>query len=262
LVARTNEVIRADGSTYRRAGAGPVLLLVHGYLGGAAQWEQEFERLSDRFDVIAPDLPGFGDAAAAPCIDRIEGFAAHLACLMDELRIDRFHLLGHSMGGMIAQEFAARFSQRIDKLILYGTGPLGMMPDRFETLDMSRRRLAEDGVARTIRRIGSTWFRHGDSAKGFQIVAAVGAKASQRSAQAGLDAMSHWDGRAALSRLVMPSLVIWGDGDQSYRWSQVEALWKGLPNSQLAVIPGTAHAAHLEKSGLFQALLLDFLTGD
>lgn len=262
MVARTDEITRADGSTYRRAGAGPVLLLVHGYLGGAAQWQQEFDNLSDRFDVIAPDLPGFGDAAAAPCIDRIEGFAAHLAGLMDELEIDRFHLLGHSMGGMIAQDFAARYAARIEKLILYGTGPLGLMPDRFETLEMSRRRLAEDGVARTIRRIGSTWFREGDAAQGFQVVADVGAKASQNSAQAGLDAMSHWDGRAALSKLDMPSLVIWGDGDQSYRWSQVEALWRGLPDSQLAVIPGTAHAVHLEKSGLFQAIVKDFLSAE
>jgi len=261
LVARTDEITRADGSTYRRAGAGagPVLLLVHGYLGGAAQWQQEFDHLSRRFDVIAPDLPGYGDAAAASAIDRIEGFALHLAGLMDELKIDRFCLLGHSMGGMIAQEFAARFPDRIEKLILYGTGPLGLMPDRFETLEMSRRRLAEDGVARTIRRIGSTWFRHGDAAQGFQVVAETGAKASQRSAQAGLDAMSHWDGRAALCGLSMPSLVIWGDGDQSYRWSQVEALWRGLPDSQLAVIPGTAHAAHLEKPALFQAIVTDFL---
>ena len=259
MVARTDEITRADGSTYRRAGAGPVLLLVHGYLGGAAQWQREFDQLSGHFDVIAPDLPGFGDAAGAPCIDRIEGFALHLAGLVDELKIDRFCLLGHSMGGMIAQEFASRFSDRVDKLILYGTGPLGLMPDRFETLEMSRRRLAEDGVARTIRRIGSTWFRHGDLTQGFQVVAELGAKASQSAAQAGLDAMSHWDGRAALSSLAMPSLVVWGDGDQSYRWSQVEALWRGLPNSQLAVIPGTAHAAHLEKPGLFQAILLDFL---
>jgi pimeloyl-ACP methyl ester carboxylesterase len=235
------------------------LVLVHGYLGGAAQWQNEFACLSDCFDVIAPDLPGYGDAAAAGCIDRIEGFAAHVAGLVDELGLTRFHLLGHSMGGMIVQEFAARHAARIDKLILYGTGPLGMMPDRFETLDMSRRRLAEDGVASTIRRIGSTWFRHGDAAQGFALVADVGAKATQCAAQAGLDAMSHWDGRPALPHLAMPSLVVWGDGDQSYRWSQVEALWRGLPQSQLAVIPGTAHAAHLEKPALFRAIIRDFL---
>ena len=259
MAARTDEVTRADGSTYRRAGAGPVLVLVHGYLGGAAQWQHEFARLSDRFDVIALDLPGYGDAARAGCIDRIDGFAAHLAGLVDELGLTRFHLLGHSMGGMIVQEFAARHAARIDRLILYGTGPLGLMPDRFEPLDVSRKRLAEDGVARTIRRIGSTWFREGSAAPGFELVASLGAQASESAAQAGLDAMSRWDGRAALAGLSMPALVLWGDGDQSYRWPQVEALWRGLPDSQLAVIPGTAHAAHLEKSALFQTIVTDFL---
>jgi pimeloyl-ACP methyl ester carboxylesterase len=259
VVARTDEVTRADGSTYRRAGTGPALLLVHGYLGGAAQWQNEIERLSDSFDVIAPDLPGYGNAAAAGCIDRIEGFADHLAGLVDELGIKRFCLLGHSMGGMIAQEFASQFSDRVEKLILYGTGPLGLMPDRFEPLDVSRRRLAEDGVACTIRRIGATWFRDGDAAPGFNLVASLGAQTKEAAAQAGLDAMSHWDGRAALVRISMPSLVLWGDGDQSYRWPQVEALWRGLPDSKLAVIPGTAHAAHLEKSTLFQAVVRDFL---
>ena len=170
MAARTDEVRRADGSTYRRAGAGPALVLVHGYLGGAAQWQHEFARLSDRFDVIAPDLPGYGDAAAAGCIDRIDGFAAHLAGLVDELGLTRFHLLGHSMGGMIVQEFAARHAARIDRLILYGTGPLGLMPDRFEPLDVSRkgwprmaspaRSAASDrhGSATDVPRRGSSWW--------------------------------------------------------------------------------------------------------
>ena len=132
------------------------------------------------------------------------------------------------------------------------------MPDRFETLEMSRRRLAEDGVTRTIRRIGSTWFREGDAAQGFQVVADVGAKASQNSAQAGLDAMRNWDGRAALSKLDMPSLVIWGNGDQSYRWSQVEALWRGLPDSQLAVIRAWPMLPTLRNRDCFKPLLTIF----
>ena len=215
MAARTNEVRRADGSTYRRAGAGPALVLVHGYLAGAAQWQHEFARLSARVDVIALDLPGYGDAAAAGCIDRIDGFAAHLAGLVDELGLTRFHLMGHSMGGMIVQEFAAGHADRIDKLILYGTGPLGLMPDRFEPLEVSRQRLAEDGVARTIRRIGATWFRDGCAAPGFELVASLGAQASEPAAQAGLDAMSRWDGRTGLAGLSRRARVHWGGGDRS-----------------------------------------------
>ncbi|MGB3176592.1 MAG: alpha/beta hydrolase [Albidovulum sp.] len=244
---------------YRRAGAGVPLVLVHGYLGGSAQWAQEMAHFSSRFDVIAPDLPGFGDAVDLPALDRIGAMADAVIRLLDQLGIDRFVLLGHSMGGMIVQEIAAKIGERITHLILYGTGPLGLMPDRFEPIALSKQRLSADGVATTARRISATWFCRGEAAPGFGVVAAIGARASEEAALAGLEAMTHWDGRNALVTLTMPTLVIWGDSDKSYRWPQVESLWKALPNAQLSVMPGAAHAAHLEKPHLFHAVLEDFL---
>ncbi|MFP7570278.1 alpha/beta fold hydrolase [Marivita sp. S2033] len=242
-----------------RAGRGPVLVLVHGYLGGAAQWEAEIARFSATHDVIAPNLPGFGAAADLPGCDRIEGFAQAVIELLDQLGIDRFILLGHSMGGMIAQEIAANHADRVERLVLYGTGPLGAMPDRFEPLDTSRARLVDDGVAATASRIGATWFLKGEDAAGFAAVRDIGAQASVQAARAALDAMAHWDGRPALDRLTMPTLVLWGDNDRSYRWQQVESLWRNLPLGQLAVIPAAAHAAHLEKPRLFHEMVEGFL---
>jgi pimeloyl-ACP methyl ester carboxylesterase len=72
--------------------------------------------------------------------------------------------------------------------------------------------------------------------------------------------MADWDGRGGLKNLTMPTLVVWGDADRSYRWPQVESLWTGLPDVRLSVIPGTAHAAHLEKPKLFHSLVEDFLS--
>ncbi|MGX0974783.1 pimeloyl-ACP methyl ester carboxylesterase [Roseovarius sp. MBR-51] len=259
MAARSDALISQRGLGYRRAGVGLPLVLVHGYLGGSAQWQAEIARFSERFDVIAPDLPGYAGSAALPPADRIASFGAAVVDLLDELGLGQIILLGHSMGGMIVQEIAATHPDRIMRLILYGTGPLGAMPDRFELLETSRARIRSEGVAQTIRRIGATWFRAGAAAQGFDIVAELGAQASERAALAGLDAMSLWDGRAALGRLTMPTLVLWGDGDRSYRWPQVEALWQGLPDAVLAVVPGTAHAVHLEKPALFHALLEDFV---
>ncbi len=249
----------ADVLPHRRAGNGPPLVLVHGYLGGSAQWEAEIAHFSDRYDVIAPDLPGFGDACAKFGCDSIGAMADSVLVNLDRLGIGQFILLGHSMGGMIAQEMAAKATSRIDKLILYGTGPLGLMPDRFEPIKLSRERLCADGVERTIARIGATWFRKGDAAAGFPLVREIGARANPQAALAALDAMAEWDGRPALKRLEMPTLVIWGHDDRSYRWPQVETLWKNLPNATLSVIPGASHAAHLEKPRLFHAILDDFL---
>lgn len=259
MAAPTDALISNAGLRYRRKGSGTPLVLVHGYLGGAEQWQTEIDRFAPRFDVIAPDLPGFAGSAALPPATRIAGFAAAVVALLDELGVGRITLLGHSMGGMIVQDLAATHPDRIARLILYGTGPLGAMPDRFEPLETSRARVRTDGVARTIRRIGATWFRAGETARGFDVVARLGAEASLGAALAGLDAMSHWDGRGALDRLTMPSLVLWGDGDKSYRWPQIEMLWQRLPRAALAVVPGAAHAVHLEKPELFHALLEDFL---
>lgn len=244
---------------YLRAGSGPTLVLVHGYLGGAAQWTTEIQALSGRFDVIAPNLPGFGAASHLDGCETIHDMALAVLDLLDHLGVTGFLLMGHSMGGMIAQEMAATRPQAVRKLVLYGTGPLGLMPDRFEPITVSRDRLREDGVARTIARIGATWFRDGQEAAGYPFLTEIGAQANPQAALAALKAMAEWDGRAALRDLTMPTLVLWGDSDKSYRWPQVETLWANIPDVQLSVVPGAAHAVHLEKPDLFHSILSDFL---
>ncbi|MDW4551726.1 alpha/beta hydrolase [Defluviimonas sp. D31] len=244
---------------YLRAGSGPSFVLVHGYLGGAEQWRREIDHFSDRYDVIAPNLPGFGAAADRQGCDTVVGMAEAVYGLLDELAVEEFILLGHSMGGMVVQEMARMRPQSVSRLILYGTGPLGLMPDRFEPIATSRERLLNDGVKATIARIGATWFKRGAEAGGFPLVTGIGAQAGRQAAEAALSAMAAWDGRAALKRLTMPTLVVWGDADRSYRWPQVETLWTSLPDVRLSVIPGAAHAAHLEKPSLFHLLIEDFL---
>jgi pimeloyl-ACP methyl ester carboxylesterase len=236
------------------------LVLVHGYLGGSAQWAELEAGLAGRFRTVALDLPGFGQASGRLAPTSIGGFAEQVIADLDARGIDRFNLVGHSMGGMIAQEVARRITPRIGRLVLYGTGPLGLMPDRFEPIGVSLQRLLADGVAPTARRIAATWFLHGEAHPAFESIAAIGAQADPWAAEAALGAMADWDGRAGLSGLTMPSLVVWGDRDRSYRWPQVEQLWTQLPAASLAVIPGASHAAHVEKPGIFQLILEDFLS--
>lgn len=261
MVARSDALMMSSPAPHRRAGKGTPLVLVHGFLGGAAQWQAEIDYFSETCDVIAPDLPGFGDANELPGCDRIEAMADYVIGLLDSLEINNFALLGHSMGGMIVQAIAAKIPDRVLRLVLYGTGPLGAMPNRFETIEQSRERLLSDGVEKTIRRIGATWFIDCEQATGLPILSRIGDCASRDAALKAFDAMEEWDGRSALENLNMPTLVLWGDADRSYRWPQIEMLWQNLPNASLAVIPGTSHAAHLEKPDLFHAVLEDFLSG-
>jgi pimeloyl-ACP methyl ester carboxylesterase len=251
----------AERLSYRRAGAGHPLILVHGYLGGSGVWRSQIAYFSADHDVIAPDLAGFGESAHLAAPDRIEDHASQVLALLDDLGVGRFDLLGHSMGGMIVQHMAAVAGARISKLILYGTGPVGVMPDRFETIEDSRRRLRADGLAVTAQRIAATWFLHGKAAEGYALCETIATRATLQAALASLDAWEHWDGRAALAEIVSPTLVLWGDHDRSYGWTQPEALWRGVPDSCLAVVPGCAHNVHMEKPGLFNSLVADFLAG-
>jgi len=235
------------------------LVFVHGYLGGGPQWADQAAIFQKGFRVITPDLPGFCNRSAVEAPETIGGFAQAVLSELDSLGVERFHLVGHSMGGMIVQEMVAQAPARVDRLVLYGTGPVGLMPGRFETIDESRRRLKQDGVEATGRRIAATWFLHGEAAERYPICADLAVMASLQAALAGLSAMESWSGVDALERIRSPTLVLWGDGDRAYQWSQPQQLWQGIDGAQLAVLPGCSHAVHLEKPGLFNALLMDFL---
>ncbi len=242
-----------------RSGKRKSLVLVHGYLGGSPQWTAQCERFSSEFTIITPDLPGFGLNAHLESPQTITGFARYVLDELDKQGIDQFHLLGHSMGGMIAQEIVKLAPSRVEKLILYGTGPVGIMPGRFETIEESRNRVEIDGVISTSRRIAAKWFVGGETSKCFESCADIAVMASLQAAQAGLTAMETWSGVEALANIKTPVLVLWGDRDQSYHWPLPQKLWQEIPNASLSVVAGCSHAVHLEKPDLFNAILDDFL---
>ncbi len=235
------------------------LVFVHGYLGGSLQWDTQVEVFSKHFRVITPDLPGFGLNNEVQAPESIGGFAEYVFNDLDKAGIDRFHLVGHSMGGMIVQEMVAQQPDRVDHLVLYGTGPVGCMPGRFESIDESRNRVSIEGAATTGKRISATWFLEGENANRYQACADIAVEASQQAALAGLAAMEDWSGVQSLSKIKSPTLVLWGDGDRAYLWKQPKQLWQEIAGAQLAVIPGCSHSVHLEKPHLFDAVLMDFL---
>ena len=234
------------------------LVLVHGFMGGSDQWRPQAP-LAEARHMITPDLPGFGRNAAMPPIDRIADFADWVLDHLTAQGVAEFDLLGHSMGGMIAQEMIARAPGRVRRLVLYGTGAAGDLPGRFETFDTSRARATADGAAATARRIAATWFLDQEAAAEYPACAAVAEASTLPAILAGLTAMKGWSRVASLGDIAVPTLVLWGDGDRTYRWAQTQELWQSIPGSQLAVVPGCAHAVHMERPGIFNSLVSEFL---
>ena len=112
-------------------GNGTPLVLVHGFLGSSDMWGPQIKFFKDNFRVIAPALPGFGKSSNLKSCNTIECMAKSILYSLDKKNIKNFNLLGHSMGGMIAQEIVRLSDKKILKLICYGTGPRGNLPGIF-----------------------------------------------------------------------------------------------------------------------------------
>ena len=150
-------------------GKGFPLVLVHGFLGSSKMWGPQIDFFKDYFRVITPDLPGYGKSNKVKSHNSIQSIANLLLDCLGEKKIDKFHLLGHSMGGMVVQEMAKKDGDKISKLICYSTGSRGEMPGRFETVDQSRENLKNKGLEITAKNIAKTWFIKGEEAKYFNI---------------------------------------------------------------------------------------------
>ena len=243
-----------------RKGKGETLVLQHGFMSGTAYWEKVADTLSANFEVIALDLPGFGERGKDAAVDSVKAYVDDLLARLQKLGINKFHLCGHSLGGMIAQELALMAPAKVDKLILFATGPNGTMPGRFETIAQSIARIKEEGADGTIRRTTASWFLKGESDPFYPAALALAQRASNEAIMMGYNAMNNWNSTERLQDIKANTLVLWPDRDQSYLWPHPQALWQGIENSSLAVIPGCAHNAHLEKPHLFNAIVSDFLS--
>ena len=240
-------------------GNGIPLVLVHGFLGSSDMWEPQINFFKDNFRVIAPALPGFGNSSAINSCNSIECMAKTILSLLEKKEIKNFNLLGHSMGGMIVQEMTKLAGDKILKLICYGTGPIGNIPGRFETIDQSREKLKINGLNDTAYRIAKTWFIEEDKAKYFYLCNEAGKKTSIEAADNGLVAMKNWNGVTNLKNIKIETLIVWGDQDKAYNVNQVKTLNDNILNSDLKVMKGCSHNAHLEKPEEFNTVIEEFL---
>ena len=240
-------------------GKGFPLVLVHGFLGSSTMWKPQIDFLKNHFRVITPDLPGFGKSKKVKSHNSIQSLSNLILDCLEEKKIRKFHLLGHSMGGMIVQEMTKNKGDKISKLICYSTGPKGEMPGRFETVDRSRENLKKNGLKTTARNITKTWFVKGENAKYFDVCIEAGAQTSMEAADNSLVAFKNWNGVDALKNIKNETLIVWGDKDKSYNLTQVKTLEKNIPNSLLVIFEGCAHNVHLEKIEEFNRTVFNFI---
>ena len=240
-------------------GKGFPLILIHGFLGSSKMWEPQINFFKNHFRVITPDLPGFGKSNKAKSHNSIQSIANLLMDCLEEKKIDKFYLLGHSMGGMIVQEMAKEYGNKIIKLICYSTGPRGEMPGRFESVDQSRENLKKKGLEITVKNIVKTWFVRKENAKYFDICIEAGKQTSTKAVDDALIAFKNWNGVDTLKNIKNETLIVWGDQDKSYNLEQIKTLEKSIKKSKLVIFKNCAHNVHLEQPDQFNNAIKNFL---
>ena len=244
----------ADGTIhYESAGEGQPLILLHGIGSNSRSWRGQLAGLSSSFKVIAWDAPGYGrssDPAGKPAMTY---YANRLRQFLDELGITRSHVLGHSMGGAVAQEFYRFHPDRVSKLILADTRCVGSRETLDDRLKMIRSRspaqLAVERAPRLLSRFAANELVL-ETVSIMSEVRAVGYEFAAR-------ALAESDTRAVLKDLRVPTLLIWGAEDE------ITPLWGEIPpGARLEVIPNSGHLCYAEQPDLFNTIVREFLSED
>ena len=267
--------------SYREAGAdsgGPVIVLLHGIAGSGQTWDPVLPWLGERFTVIAPDMLGHGSSAKPRGDYSLGAYASGVRDLMAALGHDTATVVGHSLGGGIAMQFAYQFPERLERLVLVDSGGLGRevamllrsvaLPGAEWVLPvLARARLKDAGTvaARLLNKVG---LRAGSDleelARGFASLADSGARSAfihtvRSVIDTGGQRVDASD-RLYLAAEV-PTLLVWGEKDFIIPVEHGRSAHAKMPGSRLEILPDAGHFPHRDDPHRFVSLLTEFITG-
>ncbi len=246
---------------YKRAGNGTALVLLHGFTQDSRVWKPQIESLSEIFTVIAWDAPGAGQSSDPPEMYSISDWADCLAGLLDSAGVRQAHILGLSWGGLLAQEFYKRHSERVLSLVLADTyaGWTGSLPEPIpdERLAACLRDASLPPGEFVLKYLPGMFsesptqevqdelatIMSGFHPVGFRLMATVLAKA---------------DTRELLPDIRVPTLLIWGEEDKRSPISVAYQIRDGIPGARLVIISNAGHLSNLEKPAQFNKMVKDF----
>jgi len=250
---------------YEVRGSGEPLLLIAGLGADNSCWSGVVKRFSSRFQTIVFDNPGSGRSSNFRKPHTIRHLAADAASLLDYLGIERAHLIGHSMGGYIAQEFAINYPGRVNKLILEGTASVSSSRNNALFSGFSKKLQEKEAVEAWIKTWAVWLFSPKTVASGTFVKTFIkqAAKypypASAEGFKAQAEAMAKFDARGRLSAIKAKALIIEGEDDILIRPEEAGGLAKQIPGSKIRLIKNTAHYLHIENPSLFTKIATEFL---
>lgn len=251
----------SDAPDHLERGQGPAVVFLHGIGGDGTSWLPELDAMSGRCRAVAWDMPGYGGSPALPEMT-FPALAAALTDLLGKLEVERAHLVGHSIGGMVALEFAARFPERVASLVLYATSPAFGRPDGDWQRDFLKARLAPLDAGKRMAELAPSIVENlvGDSpdTDGIARATAAMARVPEAAYRAAMQCLVTFDRRDALGGLAVPTLVMAGEHDDNAPAAMMERMAGKIPGAHYQVIPGAGHLAHFEQPAAFRAALDTF----
>jgi pimeloyl-ACP methyl ester carboxylesterase len=262
---------------FRMVGSGPPLLLIHGIGDSSETWLKVIPELARRHTVIAPDLLGHGESAKPQADYAIAAYACGMRDLLSVLDVDRVTVVGHSLGGGIAMQFAYQFPDRCERLVLVGSGGIGQ--EVHPLLRIAAAPGAELGLSvaasapvRAAMRLATPVLR---STGGMRLGSDFGyvleryralrprtaRQAFLRTLRAGVDVRGQvitMLDRCYLAA-ALPTLIIWGRRDRVIPIQHGRVANQAIPGSRLEVFDESGHFPHHDAPERFTALVEDFL---
>lgn len=240
----------------------PTVLLLHGLGANYSCWTPQFPALIQAgFRPLAPDLPGFGASAYDGRGWNFPRLARLLANWLQEIDVENAHVVGLSMGGVLAQQFAHDFPQRVGKLVLVSTFAV-LRPDSLAGWWYFLQRLLAVlflGPQAQAQLVARRVFPRPEQALLRQMFLETIAHADQRAYRSAMRALATFDSRPWLGQISAPTLVITGERDTTISPKQQQLLAGGIPGAQQVVIEGAGHAVNIDQPDSFNRHLLEFL---
>jgi len=239
----------ASAIYYDSQGSGPPLVMIHGGLVDSRSWEQQRE-LAGELQLVLPDTRNFGQSSGTLDGLTMDDLAGDILAVADDVGLDSFHLLGFSIGGMIAQTVALRHPDRVRSLVLVSTRAGGFTPPPSQGGAAEVRAHVERAYSEAFRS-RSAEFLEGyvamaveNEARGWNEVRASAATAP------GID---------EVAGLRSPALVLHARGDGSIPLAMAEELARAIPGARLEVVENSGHTMQVERPALFNDLVLGWV---
>jgi len=249
---------------YERSGGGLPVIFFHAGVADSRMWRPQLEVFAKQFDVIAPDMRGFGKSELPP--GRWSP-VADIASLMDQLHLKPAHVIGCSIGGRLAIDFALTHAERISKLVLVGPGIGGLKFDEKHSDLWSEVEAADkagdiDGVNRAEMHL---WLDGPRRKRGYVRQPLRDLFLEMNGGNFGSDfnaaPQEELDPPAIdrLHEITAPMLIVVGDEDLPTIFEAVELLLAKIPHASKSVIHDAAHLPNLEHPDEFNRIVLEFL---